>query len=348
MPRSSPAGARATEVIDGRGRVVVPGLVDAHCHPLWGARAVRDADLTGGVRPRRRARPPRRRRGRAPAAGVARRTRPAARVVRARPPTGAVLDAAVGGRPAFVSFADGHGALANPAALERARRRRPAHVRRCVRDRLRPRRRPRPGSCASRARWRPFGRTSRRSAAARRRALYRAQLERMAAHRPRGRARHGRHPRRPGRPGRARGRRRSAGAPDHPHLAAARHGRRPDRRRDRPGRPVGPALALRRGQVLPRRGRRPGHGVARGAGPSAAARPRRTGPTPARYAEVVGALRGRRSRLAPPTRSAIGPSASRSTPTRPRPRAIRGARPAGSNTSSCAIRAISAGLPPRA
>ena len=35
-------------------------------------------------------------------------------------PTGAVLDPVSGGRPVFVSFIDGHGALANPEALRRA------------------------------------------------------------------------------------------------------------------------------------------------------------------------------------------------------------------------------------
>ena len=299
-----------------------------------------------GVRPRRRARAPRRRRtarsrrrrGSSDMACGASGLRPAR--------DGVVLDAAVGGRPAFVSFADGHGALANPAALERARRRRPAHVRRCIRDRLRRAGDPDRGA----ARTERHGGRAGAHPAARGRTAPGALPRPARAHgrpRPRGRARHGRHSRRPRRPGRARGRRRSAGASDRPHLAAARHGRRPDRRRDRPRRPVGPPLALRRGQVLPRRGRRPGHGVARGTGPG---RPRDR-------AELAraGALRrgGRRAAwppvwAAPPTRSAIGPSASRSTPTRPRGRVIRGARPAGSNTSSCAIRAISAGSPPRA
>lgn len=108
-----------TQVIDGRGRVVVPGLVDAHCHALWGARAMRDADLTGAV-------------------GIQDALARLARAAADRPAddwlvahglerewvdgpvTGAILDAAVGGRPAFVSFRDGHGALANPAALRRA------------------------------------------------------------------------------------------------------------------------------------------------------------------------------------------------------------------------------------
>lgn len=105
--------------LDGRGRTVVPGLVDAHCHPLWGARALRDADLTDAV-------------GLLDALGRLR-----AAAARAGgdgwivghglrrewfdgPPLGTVLDAAVGLRPVFVSFADGHGALANPAGLARA------------------------------------------------------------------------------------------------------------------------------------------------------------------------------------------------------------------------------------
>ena len=194
-----------TEVIDGRGRVVVPGLVDAHCHPLWGARAVRDADLTARVRPRRRARAPRRRRRARSRSRSGSSDTACGGSGLAPGPRGLVLDAAVGGRPAFVSFADGHGALANPAALARARRRRPAHVRRCVRDRLRPPPASRPGSCANRAPWRPCERTSRRSSRTAPRALPRP----ARAHgrpRPRGRPRDGRHARRPRRPGRARGR----------------------------------------------------------------------------------------------------------------------------------------------
>jgi predicted amidohydrolase YtcJ len=171
---------RGTEVIDGRGRVVVPGLVDAHCHALWGARATCDADLTG-------------------AAGLEDALARLAAAAAQRPDDGwllahglrrewfgglldgAVLDTAVRGRPAFVSFYDGHGALANPAALSRAGIDGPrtfCDASEIVCDdagvptgELRE-----PSAMeAVRSQIPPLG-------AARRRALYRAQLERMAAH----------------------------------------------------------------------------------------------------------------------------------------------------------------------
>ena len=169
-----------SEVIDGRGRVVVPGLVDAHCHPLWGARAVRDADLSAasglddalarlaaaaGVLPRQ-----------AWLVGHGLR-----REWFATGPHGMVLDAAVGGRPAFVSFADGHGALANPAALGRAGVVGPrtfADASEIVCD---------PAGTPTGELREPSAMEAVRAhipplEAARRRALYRAQLERMAAH----------------------------------------------------------------------------------------------------------------------------------------------------------------------
>jgi predicted amidohydrolase YtcJ len=169
-----------TVVLDGRGRVVVPGLADAHCHPLWGARAMRDADLT-------------------PASGLADALARLAKAAAALPesewlvahglrrewfggnPAGAVIDAAVGGRPAFVSFADGHGALANAAALGRA-------------GVAGPRRFDDASEIVCDAAGVPTGELREPSAmeavrrhipplaARRRRALYRAQLERMAAH----------------------------------------------------------------------------------------------------------------------------------------------------------------------
>jgi predicted amidohydrolase YtcJ len=115
------AGLRGprTTVIDADGFVAVPGLVDAHCHPLWGARAMRDADLTGAADM-----------GEALALlALASRARPPGDWVVAHglrrewcagPPTGSMLDTASEGRPMFISFVDGHGALANGAALRRA------------------------------------------------------------------------------------------------------------------------------------------------------------------------------------------------------------------------------------
>jgi len=116
---TAPFRGPGTQLLDGRGRAVVPGLIDAHCHPLWGARAMRDADVSDardlahaleGLRAAADARSPDEW---ITAHGLRRDWFGGA-------PTGAVLEAAVGARPAFVSFLDGHGALATPAALARA------------------------------------------------------------------------------------------------------------------------------------------------------------------------------------------------------------------------------------
>jgi len=169
-----------TVVLDGRGRAVVPGLTDAHCHPLWGARAMRDADLT----PARTLADALERLATAAAAlpesewVVAHGLR---REWFAADPAGAAIDAAVGGRPAFVSFADGHGALANRAALRRAAIDGPRgfdDASEIVCDAA--------GVPTGELRE-PSAMEAVRShipalAARRRRALYRAQLERMAAH----------------------------------------------------------------------------------------------------------------------------------------------------------------------
>ncbi len=108
-----------TTVLEAPGLVAVPGLIDAHCHPLWGARAVRDADLTGAAD--------------LDAAleqlAVASRTQPPGEWVVghglrrewfAGAPTGGALEVAAAGRPMFVSFIDGHGALVTAEALRRA------------------------------------------------------------------------------------------------------------------------------------------------------------------------------------------------------------------------------------
>ena len=49
MRESCDAG---TEIIDARGAAVVPGLIDAHQHPFWGAEASQGADLNGLTIPR--------------------------------------------------------------------------------------------------------------------------------------------------------------------------------------------------------------------------------------------------------------------------------------------------------
>jgi len=106
----------ATDRINVPDAVIVPGLVDAHCHPLWGSRAIRDADLTdaGSIEDAV---------GRLSevAAGRGHGEWIVAHGLRREwfsdPPTAAILDGAAGGRPMFVSFADGHGALATRTAL---------------------------------------------------------------------------------------------------------------------------------------------------------------------------------------------------------------------------------------
>ncbi|HWH14643.1 MAG TPA: amidohydrolase family protein, partial [Miltoncostaeaceae bacterium] len=114
------ASGRATAVIDCGGAAIVAGLVDAHAHPFWGARATRGADL-----------------------GTARtldEVRALLRAERARvdgdgwvlghglrrtafgeaPVRGDLVAASVDGAPVFATFHDGHAALATPEALRRA------------------------------------------------------------------------------------------------------------------------------------------------------------------------------------------------------------------------------------
>ncbi|MFN8123983.1 MAG: amidohydrolase family protein [Thermoleophilia bacterium] len=109
----------ATCVVDARGTHLVPGLVDAHCHPLWGSRAARDADLSS-ARSLEDAR--------AELARVAADRGPGDWVIGhglrrgwfGDGPRAAAIEDAVGGRPAFLTFRDGHGALATRAALAAA------------------------------------------------------------------------------------------------------------------------------------------------------------------------------------------------------------------------------------
>jgi predicted amidohydrolase YtcJ len=102
-----------TELLDARGNTLVPGLVDSHLHPLWGAELARGVDL-GGVRTK---------------AGVL------AALAAEKPergwlfawgldydaaPTAREIGAAVRGAAAFVRLSDLHTALASPRALELA------------------------------------------------------------------------------------------------------------------------------------------------------------------------------------------------------------------------------------
>ena len=106
-----------TELIDGRGATVLPGLTDSHIHPFWGTLATRGVDLRSAetldeVRDR--------------LAGERRRCGDGAWVlghsVRYEPfhASGIRADAieeALGGAPALLSFYDGHTALASRPAL---------------------------------------------------------------------------------------------------------------------------------------------------------------------------------------------------------------------------------------
>jgi predicted amidohydrolase YtcJ len=109
-----------THVIDGRGLVVVPGLVDSHIHPFWGTVATRGVDLGSATtldEVRDRLAAERRRCG--PDAWVL------GHSVGYEPfhDSGIRADLiadAIGDAPALLGFFDGHTALATPAALSLA------------------------------------------------------------------------------------------------------------------------------------------------------------------------------------------------------------------------------------
>src|SRR4051812_23642867 len=102
-----------TEVLDARGNALVPGLVDSHVHPFWGAELARGVDL-GGPRTK---------------------SEVLALLAQAQPqrgwlfawgldydaaPTAREIGDAVRGAAAFVRLSDLHTALASPRALELA------------------------------------------------------------------------------------------------------------------------------------------------------------------------------------------------------------------------------------
>lgn len=112
---------RATEVIDGAGRTLLPGLIDAHAHPAALGLLRRQLDLSDA--------------GSRSEALAAARTYAAAnpgpgwllggrwnheRWEDDRLPTAAELDAAVADRPAWLERVDGHAGWANTRALEAA------------------------------------------------------------------------------------------------------------------------------------------------------------------------------------------------------------------------------------
>ena len=107
-----------TEVVDARGAAVVPGLVDAHQHPFWGAEASQGADL-GGLTTLEEVR-------RALAAERARRGDGEwvqgfgldYNVFGGAEMEGRLIEDAVGGNPALVACFDFHTYLATPRALE--------------------------------------------------------------------------------------------------------------------------------------------------------------------------------------------------------------------------------------
>ncbi|WP_406499979.1 amidohydrolase [Streptomyces sp. NBC_00846] len=111
---------QAAETVDLAGRSVVPGLQDAHIHPVWGAMEALRCDLTGA----------------ADAAQCTALVREYAAADPGRPwilgggwgmdcfpggwPTKELLDAVVPDRPVFLPNADHHSAWVNSVALERA------------------------------------------------------------------------------------------------------------------------------------------------------------------------------------------------------------------------------------
>ena len=139
--RCASTPARRTELLDGDGITLVPGLVDSHIHPFRGTDGTRGADL-GGLR-------------------TLDEVRGALAAERARCAPGewvlgwglsydafhgerigaeAIADA-TGDAPAFLTFFDCHSGLASRPALGAGGRRRPARVLRGRRRRLRRRRR---------------------------------------------------------------------------------------------------------------------------------------------------------------------------------------------------------------
>lgn len=112
---------RATEIIDGTGVTVVPGLADPHIHPFMGALRTQGVDLTSArdldeIR--------------AAIAAERERVGPGKWIVGwgctfepflETGIRGSVFDAATGGQPTFINFFDGHSAVVNQAALDAAR-----------------------------------------------------------------------------------------------------------------------------------------------------------------------------------------------------------------------------------
>lgn len=110
----------ATETIDGGGLALVPGLTDAHIHPVWGAELAVGAELNGlttlaAVRDALAAEA-----ARTPAGEWVRGWGLDTAVFGTAAVSGAALADAVAGRPALVLCYDLHTAVATPAALAAA------------------------------------------------------------------------------------------------------------------------------------------------------------------------------------------------------------------------------------
>jgi predicted amidohydrolase YtcJ len=110
----------STHVVDGRGSVVVPGLVDAHIHPFHGTMLTRGADLRGArtldeVRERLR-----RERERTGSGEWVLGHSVGYEAFRDSGIRADAIEDVLQGRPALLNFFDGHTALASAEALRRA------------------------------------------------------------------------------------------------------------------------------------------------------------------------------------------------------------------------------------
>ncbi|MGH3144179.1 MAG: amidohydrolase [Rubrobacter sp.] len=107
-----------TQTIDARGATVVPGLIDAHQHPVWGAEASQGANLNGlktldEVRRALAEERARRDEGEwVQGFGLDYNVFEGLRI------EGRLIESAIGGNPALVTFVDFHTYLASPRALE--------------------------------------------------------------------------------------------------------------------------------------------------------------------------------------------------------------------------------------
>lgn len=113
--------ARGTRVVPLAGATVLPGFNDPHAHVVYHALAGWGADLTGSrsiAELQRRLRRVAERM--APGEWCLGRGYSELELAEGRPPTREELDAAVGGRPAFVDHRGGHSRVANSAALAAA------------------------------------------------------------------------------------------------------------------------------------------------------------------------------------------------------------------------------------